>query len=49
MTLYEELGGFRAIRAVVDEFYDRVFADAYLDPFFSAARMSRQRHRVAAF
>ena len=33
-TLYERLGGHDAIRAVVDDFYDRVFADPLLEPYF---------------
>ena len=32
--LYERLGGYDAISAVVGEFSDRVFADQKLAPFF---------------
>ncbi|WP_181690976.1 truncated hemoglobin [Natronomonas sp. LN261] len=36
-TLYDRLGGREGIRAVVDEFYDRLVADEKLGPFFETA------------
>lgn len=42
-TLYERLGGERAIAAVVEEFYGRVFADPQLAPFFAG----REKERLA--
>jgi hemoglobin len=35
-TLYQRLGGYEAISAVVNEFADRLFADKKLAPFFGA-------------
>ncbi|MFC5366978.1 group I truncated hemoglobin [Salinirubrum litoreum] len=48
-TLYERLGGSDAIEAVVDEFYDRVLADAQLAPYFEDVDMARQRAHQTAF
>jgi len=48
--LYEELGGAPAISAVVDEFYERVLADATLAPMFAGIEMPRLRqHQVRFF
>jgi hemoglobin len=33
-SVYEEIGGHEAVEAVVADFYDRVFADANLAPYF---------------
>lgn len=40
-TLYERLGGERAIAAVVQDFYARVFADPQLAPFFAGVETDR--------
>lgn len=48
-TLYERLGGRRAIDAVVDEFYDRVLADERLTTYFADVDMERQRAHQAEF
>ena len=42
-TLYERLGGHEGIRAVVDDFYDRLLADDALGPFFETADMEKLR------
>jgi hemoglobin len=34
MALYDDVGGARAVRAVLDAFYPRALADAALSPFF---------------
>ena len=36
-TLYERLGGHEGIRAVVDDFYDRLVADEEIGPFFEGS------------
>lgn len=43
MTLYEKVGGEEAIDAVVTEFYQRVFADPELSPFFEGIDAERLR------
>ncbi|MFC4406297.1 truncated hemoglobin [Haloarchaeobius iranensis] len=48
-TLYERLGGREAIRAVVDDFYDRLIADDELGPFFETANMERLRRTQTDF
>ena len=46
-TLYQALGAEVGIRTVVDDFYDRVVADARLAPYFAAVDMSNlRRHQV---
>ena len=42
-TLYDRLGGKKAITAVVDEFVGRVAADARINSFFAAAAADPQR------
>lgn len=42
-NLYERLGGHDGIRAVVDDFYDRLLDDDELGPFFENADMERLR------
>ena len=42
-TLYERLGGKKAIAAVVDEFVGRVAADTRINSFFAAAAADPQR------
>jgi hemoglobin len=48
-TLYERLGGRDGIRAVVDDFYDRLVADERLGPFFEGANMERLRRTQTDF
>ncbi len=48
-TLYERLGGREGIRAVVDDFYDRLLADDDLGPFFADADVSTLRRTQTAF
>jgi len=46
-TLYDRLGGHDGIRAVVDDFYDRVLADEQLAPYFEDMDMEALRtHQV---
>lgn len=47
--LYDRLGGRQGIRALVDEFYDRLLADAELGPFFEGADTDRLRRTQTAF
>jgi len=48
-TLYERLGGREAIRAVVDDFYDRLLADDDLGPFFADADVATLRRTQTDF
>ncbi|BAZ11821.1 globin GlbN [Calothrix sp. NIES-4071] len=48
-TLYEQLGGQRAIEEIVDNFYNRVLADDTVNKFFAHTDMKKQRHHQAAF
>lgn len=48
-TLYSRLGGREAIRAVVDDFYDRLRADEELGPFFQDANMEKLRQTQTDF
>ncbi|WP_424018850.1 truncated hemoglobin [Halorientalis pallida] len=48
-TLYERLGGRDGIRAVVDDFYDRLVADERLGPFFEDADVERLRRTQTDF
>jgi hemoglobin len=48
-TLYERLGGRAGIRAVVDDFYDRLLADEELGPFFEDADVERLRRTQTTF
>lgn len=48
-TLYDRLGGHDGIRAVVDEFYDRLVADDELGPFFADADMETLRRTQTDF
>ena len=42
-TLYDRLGGHDGIRAVVDDFYDRLVADEDIGPFFAGSNMELLR------
>jgi hemoglobin len=48
-TLYERLGEREGIRAVVDDFYDRLVADDLLGPFFEDANMELLRRTQTDF
>jgi hemoglobin len=48
-TLYERLGGQEGIRAVVDDFYDRLVADEDLGPFFEGSDMEKLRRTQTDF
>lgn len=48
-TLYERLGGHDGIRAVVDDFYDRLLDDDELGPFFADADMEKLRQTQTDF
>jgi hemoglobin len=48
-SLFEQLGGAKALHAVVDAFYDRILADAELAPFFTDVEMPRQKAKQRAF
>jgi hemoglobin len=48
-TLYDRLGGHDGIRAVVDDFYDRLVNDEELGPFFEDADMEALRRTQTDF
>ncbi|WP_247007710.1 truncated hemoglobin [Halorientalis litorea] len=48
-TLYDRLGGREGIRAVVDDFYDRLVADDDLGPFFADADVDSLRRTQTDF
>ena len=48
-TLYERLGERAGIRALVDDFYDRLVADDDLGPFFEDADVDRLRETQTDF
>ncbi|WP_246989817.1 truncated hemoglobin [Halorientalis marina] len=48
-TLYDRLGKKEGIRTVVDDFYDRLLADAELGPFFERADMEKLRRTQTDF
>jgi hemoglobin len=48
-TLYERLGKREGIRAVVDDFYDRLLADEELAPFFADADVETLRRTQTDF
>lgn len=48
-TLYERLGGHDGIRAVVDDFYDRLLEDDELGSFFVDADMEKLRQTQTDF
>lgn len=41
-TLYDQLGGFKFVRKIVSDFYDRVLDDDDLSPFFENTDMATQ-------
>lgn len=48
-SLYGRIGGKAALTAVVDAFYARVLADAFLAPLFVGTDMRQQRAHQVAF
>jgi hemoglobin len=48
-TLYDRLGGYDGIRAVVDAFYDKLLADEELGSFFENADMEKLRETQTDF
>lgn len=48
-TLYDRLGGHDGIRAVVDDFYDRLVADEEIGPFFEGSNMELLRRTQTDF
>lgn len=48
-TLLARIGGEDAVKAVVESFYDKVFADQVLAPFFANTDFAKQRQRQARF
>lgn len=48
-TLYERLGERDGIRAVVDDFYDRLLDDEEIAPFFEGSDMDRLRRTQTDF
>ncbi|MFB6219525.1 MAG: group 1 truncated hemoglobin [Halobacteriaceae archaeon] len=49
MSLYERLGEREGIRAVVDDFYDRLVEDDQLGPYFEGADMEKLRRTQTDF
>ncbi len=49
MSLYEDLGGAKALDAVVDSFYKKVLADDRVNSFFDKTDMERQAKKQKAF
>ena len=48
-TLYDRLGKKEGIRAVVEDFYDRLLGDTELGPFFEGADMEKLRRTQTDF
>lgn len=48
-SIYEQIGGQEALVAVVDDFYDRVLADAELVGFFKGTSMPRLKGMQVEF
>ena len=49
MSLYDDLGGAKALDAVVDAFYQKVLADDRVNGFFDSTDMERQAKKQKAF
>lgn len=49
MSLYDDLGGARALGPVVDSFYTKVLADDRVNGFFDSTDMERQAKKQKAF
>jgi hemoglobin len=48
-SLLERIGGEAAVNAAVQSFYDKVFSDKVLAPFFANTDFVKQRQRQAKF
>lgn len=48
-TLYEQLGGEKAVDVAVDIFYRKMLADDRVAPFFETVDMDKQRAKQKAF
>jgi hemoglobin len=48
-SIYTQIGGYEAIEAVVDDFYDRVLADDQLCAFFTGTNMNRLKGKQVEF
>lgn len=48
-TLYDKLGGLKAVTIVVEEFYERVLADAELKGYFAGVDMETQTKSQISF
>jgi hemoglobin len=49
MSIYDSIGGAAAVRAAVDDFYDRVLADPGLAPFFAGTDLQRLKAHQRSF
>ena len=49
MSLYDDLGGAKALDAVVDSFYKKVLADTRVNAFFEGTDMAQQARKQKAF
>jgi hemoglobin len=49
MSLYDDLGGAKALDAVVDSFYGKVLKDERVNGFFDATDMEQQAKKQKAF
>ena len=49
MSIYDSIGGADAVRAAVDDFYDRVLADPDLAPFFDGTDIKRLKGHQRSF
>ncbi len=49
MSIYDSIGGAAAVRAAVDDFYERVLADPELAPFFDGTDMRRLKAHQRSF
>ena len=49
MSLFDDLGGAKALDAVVDAFYKKVLADNRVNSFFAGTNMEQQARKQKAF
>jgi hemoglobin len=49
VTIYDSIGGAPAVAAAVDDFYQRLLADAQLAPFFSDIDLNKLKTHQRAF
>jgi hemoglobin len=49
VSIYDSIGGASAVRAAVDDFYERVLADTRLEPFFADIDLQRLKAHQRAF